>query len=106
MVEGGSVKHFQGSPREQARGRIVSPHLALASVRASRPLAQPGRVDVRELLGLRASFEPQPASSESLQTRCANPRLSAQPRADDSLSAGLRTLELRAVRAWQGGRRA
>jgi len=34
------VKHFQGLPREQARGRIVAPHLALASVRASRPLAQ------------------------------------------------------------------
>jgi hypothetical protein len=33
------MKHFQGSPREQARGRIVAPHLALASVRASVPLA-------------------------------------------------------------------
>jgi len=34
------MKHFQGSPREQTRGRIVAPHPMLATVRASRPLAQ------------------------------------------------------------------
>jgi hypothetical protein len=38
-VEGKRVKHFQGSPREQARARIVAPHLSLARIRASRPLA-------------------------------------------------------------------
>jgi hypothetical protein len=41
------VKHFQGSQREQARGRIVAPHLMLASVRAGVPLA-PRRPDVSQ----------------------------------------------------------
>ena len=76
------MKHFVGSLREQARARIVSPHLALTDYRALHPLAERGRVDVRELLGPRAAFGL--ASSESLQTvhneRCAAPRGSLHSR--------------------------
>jgi hypothetical protein len=48
LVEGEPMKHFQGSPREQARGRIVAPHLSLASVRARHPLARRGGSGVIE----------------------------------------------------------
>jgi hypothetical protein len=44
--EVGPMKHFVGSPRRQARARIVSPHLALADYRALHPLAQRAHVDV------------------------------------------------------------
>jgi hypothetical protein len=67
------MKHFQGSPREQARGRIVTPHLMLASVRASRPLAARRPVLPRE-----PYLKPyKPAASEVLQAverSCSSPR--------------------------------
>jgi hypothetical protein len=75
------VKHFQGSPREQARGRIVAPHLTLACVRASRPLA---------LRAPAVSFEPhvlEPDKAERRQTlqtvgrSCSAPRGSLYSRA-------------------------
>jgi hypothetical protein len=75
------VKHFQGSPREQAQARIVAPHLALAHVRASRPLA---------LRASAVSPEPhvlEPDKTESRQTlrtverRCSAPRGSLYSRA-------------------------
>ena len=68
------VKHFQGSPREQARGRIVAPHLMLATVRASRPLAPRPPTSSREPYLL----EPyKPGRSEALQ---AVERVSSAPR--------------------------
>jgi hypothetical protein len=68
------MKHFQGSPREQARGRIVAPHLMLATVRASRPLARRRPALPREPYVL----EPyKPVRSEVLQVverGCSAPR--------------------------------
>jgi hypothetical protein len=75
------VKHYQGPTREQARGRIVSPHLALASVRASRPLAERASA---------VSFEPhvlEPDKAErrqvlqNVERRCSAPRGSLYSRA-------------------------
>ena len=79
------MKHFVGSPRSQARARIVSPHLALADYHAMLPLAQRARVDVQELLGPRTAFETaRVGSHQSLQDlegkHCRNPRGSLHSR--------------------------
>jgi len=67
------VKHFQGSPREQARGYIVAPHLMLATVRPSRPLAPRCPASSREY-----KLEPyKPTYSEvpqAVESGCSAPR--------------------------------
>jgi hypothetical protein len=73
LVEGAPVKHFQGSLRDQAQGRIVTQHLMLAKVRASRPLAPRRPASSREPYVL----EPYKRPSEVIQTverDCSSPR--------------------------------
>jgi hypothetical protein len=74
------MKHFQGSPREQARGRIVAPHLMLASVRAGVPLAPRRPASSRE-----SYLQPHKSGcSETLHTvgrTCSAPRGSLYSRA-------------------------